>query len=90
MQSTWFPRKRGVVNGISTIGSNLATALLVPIMTTLISTFGDYRTGLSVFAMASIALGIFAFVCLRDDPKDAGMCPDNVSEEEYNRDYKNE
>ena len=90
MQSTWFPRKRGVVNGISTIGSNLATALLVPIMPPRISTFGDYRTGLSVFAMASLALGIFAFLCLRDDPKDAGMYPDNVSEEEYNRDYKNE
>ena len=33
MQSDWFPKKRGVVNGISTIGANIGTAILAPLMT---------------------------------------------------------
>ena len=78
MQSDWFPKKRGVVNGISTIGANIGTAILAPVMTILIS-MADYRTSLSVFAIAAIILGIFAFITLRDNPIDAGMYPDNVT-----------
>lgn len=88
MQSTWFPKKRGVVNGISTIGANIGTAVLAPIMTVLL-TMAEYKTSLSVFAVAAIVLGIYAYITLRDDPIDAGMYPDNVSKEEYERDYKN-
>ena len=87
MQSDWFPKKRGVVNGISTIGANIGTAILAPIMTTLL-TFGMYKSSLSVFGWAAIALAIFAYVTLRDDPKDVGMYPDNVSEEVYEKEYK--
>lgn len=87
LQASWFPKKRGVVVGISTIGANIATALLVPIMTVLV-TVADYRVGLSVFAIAPIILGILCIVVLRDNPIDAGMYPDNVSKEEYERDYK--
>lgn len=79
--------KRGVVNGISTIGANIGTAILAPIMTTLL-TFGMYKSSLSVFGWAAIALAIFAYVTLRDDPKDVGMYPDNVSEEVYEKEYK--
>lgn len=43
MQSDWFPKKRGVVNGISTIGANIGTAILAPIMTTLL-TMAEYKT----------------------------------------------
>lgn len=87
MQSTWFPKKRGVVNGISTIGANIGTAILAPIMTVLL-TMAEYRTSLSVFAVAAVVLGIYAYITLRDDPMDAGMYPDNVTKEEYERDYK--
>jgi OFA family oxalate/formate antiporter-like MFS transporter len=87
MQSTWFPKKRGVVNGISTIGANLGTALLVPIMSALL-TIADYQVGLSVFAVASILLGIFAFIFLRDTPQEAGVYPDNVTKAEYESEYK--
>lgn len=87
MQSDWFPKKRGVVNGISTIGANIGTAILAPVMTVLIS-MADYRISLSVFAIFAILLGIFAFVTLRDDPIDAGMYPDNVTKEVYEKEYK--
>lgn len=87
MQSDWFPKKRGVVNGISTIGANIGTAILAPMMTALL-TFADYKTSLSVFAVAAVMLGIYAFVKLRDDPREAGMYPDNVSKEVYEKEYK--
>lgn len=87
MQSDWFPKKRGVVNGISTIGANIGTAILAPIMTTLL-TMAEYKTSLSVFAVAAVILGIFAYLALRDDPMEAGMYPDNVSKETYEAEYK--
>lgn len=87
MQSDWFPKKRGVVNGISTIGANIGTAILAPIMTTLL-TFGTYKTSLSVFGWFAIILAIFAYITLRDDPKDIGMYPDNVTKEVYESEYK--
>ncbi len=87
MQSDWFPKKRGVVNGISTIGANLGTALLTPIMTFLVLKWG-YKNGLSVFAVAAIALAVYEFIFLRDKPIDAGMYPDNVTKEQYEKEYK--
>lgn len=88
MQSNWFPKKRGIVNGISTIGANIGTAILAPIMTILL-TFGEYKTSLSVFGIAAIVLGIWSYFALRDNPIDAGTYPDNVTEEVYEREYKN-
>ena len=87
MQSDWFPRKRGVVNGISTIGANIGTAVLAPLMTFLLGR-AEYKVSLSVFAAAAVVLGIYAFVTLRDNPMDAGMYPDNVSKEKYETEYK--
>lgn len=87
MQSDWFPKKRGVVNGISTIGANIGTAILAPLMTLLL-TIADYKTSFSIFGIAAIILGIFAFFTLRDDPVDAGMYPDNVTKEVYEAEYK--
>lgn len=86
MQSDWFPKKRGVVNGISTIGANIGTAILAPIMTFLLG-MADYKVSLAVFPVAAVALAIFAFVTLRDNPLDAGMYPDNVTKEVYEKEY---
>lgn len=87
MQSDWFPKKRGIVNGISTIGANIGTAILAPLMTVLL-TVAQYRISFSVFGMSAIILGVFAFVTLRDNPIEAGMYPDNVTKEEYETEYK--
>ncbi|MCU6763437.1 Inner membrane protein yhjX [uncultured Roseburia sp.] len=86
LQSSWFPKKRGVVVGISTIGANIASAIMVPIMTVLV-TIANYKIGLSVFGVLPILMGILCLVFLKDNPMDAGIYPDNVSREEYERDY---
>lgn len=87
MQSDWFPKKRGVVNGISTIGANIGTAILAPLMTFLIG-LADYKVSLAVFPAAAIILAIYAYITLRDDPIEAGMYPDNVTKEVYEAEYK--
>lgn len=87
MQSNWFPKKRGVVNGISTIGANIGTAILVPLMTFLL-TLANYKVSFSVFSIAAIILAIYAYITLRDNPLDAGMYPDNVSKETYEKEYE--
>lgn len=86
MQSDWFPKKRGVVNGISTIGANIGTAVLVPIMIVLLKA-GDYRISISVFGAAAIGLAAYSFFTLRDNPIDAGMYPDNVTREIFENEY---
>lgn len=87
MQSDWFPKKRGVVNGISTIGANIGTAILTPIMTVLLM-MGNYKISLGVFSIAAIILGVFCYLKLRDDPREIGMYPDNVSKETYENEYE--
>jgi sugar phosphate permease len=87
MQSDWFPKKRGVVNGISTIGANLATAILSPLMIFLLA-IGGYKVSMSVFAIAGILLAVYALITLRDNPLDAGMYPDNVTKDVYEAEYK--
>ncbi len=87
MQSDWFPKKRGVVNGISTIGANIGTAILAPLMTFLL-TLADYKTSLAAFAAAALVLAAYEYVTLRDNPIEAGMYPDNVSKEVYETEYK--
>ena len=87
MQSDWFPKKRGVVNGISTIGANIGMAILAPLMTFLL-TLADYKTSLAAFAAAALVLAAYEYVTLRDNPIEAGMYPDNVSKEVYETEYK--
>lgn len=86
MQTAWFPKKRGVVVGISTIGANIASAVLVPVMTVLI-TVANYKVGLAVFAVLPIIMGILCLVLLKDNPIDAGVYPDNVTKEVYEKEY---
>ena len=86
MQSDWFPKKRGVINGISTIGANIGTAVLAPLMTWLL-TLGNYKDSLSIFALAAIALGAYAYLTLRDNPREMGMYPDNVTKEVFEKEY---
>lgn len=86
LQAQWFPRKRGVVVGISTTGANIGSAVLVPMMTILTTVMG-WKMGLSVIGIISILLGIIGIVILRDDPLKAGFYPDNVSKEVYETEY---
>ncbi len=82
----WFPKKKGVVMGYTTMGHNLASAFYVPLITFLVGRFG-VEQGVMIPAFASIVLGILGLIFIRNTPEERGMIPDNVSEEVYKNEY---
>lgn len=82
----WFPKKKGVVMGYTTMGHNLASAFYVPLITFLVGRFGVGQ-GVMVPAAAAIVLGVLGFVFIRDTPQERGLNPDNVSDDVYKNEY---
>ena len=82
----WFPKKKGIVMGYTTMGHNLASAFYVPLISTTISSFG-FAKGVVLPSIAAIILGIVGIIFIRDTPEEKGQLPDNVSKEEYEREY---
>ncbi len=75
LTSSWFPRKRGLALGWSSMGMPLATAVFVPIFAVLIGKFG-LPTALSVFGIAVIILGIISIFWVKNTPEEMGLYPD--------------
>ncbi len=82
----WFPKKKGVVMGYTTMGHNLASAFYVPLITVLVDRLGIER-GVMVPAVASIVLGILGLIFIRNTPQEKGLNPDNVSDKIYRNEY---
>lgn len=82
----WFPKKKGLANGFTTMGHNCGSAFYVPLISLLISMFG-YARGMSYVAVGAIVLGVLGFLFIRNTPQECGMYPDNVSKEVYEREY---
>lgn len=82
----WFPKKKGVVMGYTTMGHNLASAFYVPLITWLVGAFGVEK-GVMVPAIASIVLGIAGLLFIRNTPQERGLNPDNVSDEVFKKEY---
>ncbi len=82
----WFPKKKGVVMGYTTMGHNLASAFYVPLITFLVGRFGVGQ-GVMVPAFAAIILGILGFLFIRNTPQERGLNPDNVSDQVYKTEY---
>lgn len=82
----WFPKKKGVVMGYTTMGHNLASAFYVPFITVLVNTLGVEK-GVIVPAVLSIILGIIGLIFIKNTPQEYGLNPDNVSDEVYRNEY---
>ena len=87
--ANYFPKRKGVVMGYTTMGLNINSACFVAILTVFVSMFGGINKGVLPIVVATIVLGILALIFVKDTPKEIGMFPDNVSEEEYLKDYEN-
>jgi len=83
----WFPKKKGLVMGFTTMGHNLSSAFYVAILTGLIILFGNIRGGVIPIGVAAILLGIVGWIFIRNTPQERGMLPDNVSKEIYEEEY---
>lgn len=82
----WFPKKKGLVNGFTTMGHNMGSAFYVPLISFLIGTYGMSK-GMSVTGTAAIIIGIIGLIFIRNTPQERGMFPDNVTEEVYEKEY---
>lgn len=85
--ASWFPKKKGVVMGYTTMGHNFASAFYVAILTALIGVFGNIKGGCVPIGIACIILGIIGAFFIRNTPQERGLNPDNVSDEVYKNEY---
>lgn len=85
--ANWFPKRKGIVMGYTTMGHNFASAFYVAILTGLVASFGSIKGGCIPIGIAAIILGIIGGVFMRNTPQERGLNPDNVSDEVYQREY---
>lgn len=78
--ANWFPRKKGLVMGWTTMGNNFSTAFFVAMITFFIARMG-LSAGLSIVGVMMIVLGVIGFFVLKDTPEQAGCWPDNIKPE---------
>ena len=85
----WFPKKKGIVMGYTTMGHNMSTGFFVPLITMLVARMGV--TNAVVFPVILIVILAFVgLVFMRNTPQERGINPDNVSDKEYRNEYFNE
>lgn len=82
----WFPKKKGLVNGFTTMGHNAGSAFYVPLISVAIGMLG-YKMGMGVCSIFALILGVIGLVFIRNTPQERGMLPDNVSQEIYASEY---
>jgi len=82
----WFPKKKGIVMGYTTMGHNLASAFYVPLINGLVGRFG-VTNGVIFPAVMVVCLGIVGLLFIRSTPQERGINPDNVTDEVYKKEY---
>jgi OFA family oxalate/formate antiporter-like MFS transporter len=85
--ATWFPKKKGIVMGYTTMGHNLASASYVAFLTFLVAAFGTIKTAAIPMGVIAIIIGIAGILFIRNTPQERGLNPDNVSDEVYKAEY---
>ena len=85
--ANWFPKKKGIVMGYTTMGHNFASAFYVAIMTGLVAAMGSMASASWVLGGAAVVLGIVGYIFMRNTPQERGINPDNVSDQVYAAEY---
>lgn len=75
LTANWWPTKKGVVLGITTIGIVLMNVLYVPLMPKLLGSLGLFG-GMAVIAVILVVVGIITLLCIKNNPEEAGEYPD--------------
>lgn len=83
----YFPKRKGLVMGYTTMGLNINSACFVALLSGLVAALGGIRTGVLPIAIATMLLGVVCLLFVKNTPQEIGMLPDNVGEEEYKRSY---
>lgn len=75
--TNWFPKKKGIAIGWSTMGLNISSACFVTILVGLTAKFGDIKYALWVMAGCLVILAIINFTAFKNYPEEWGAYPDN-------------
>ncbi len=82
----WFPKKKGIVMGYTTMGHNMATGFFVPLITYLVAKLGVTNAVILPTILIFI-LAVCGILLMRNTPQERGINPDNVTDEEYKQNY---
>ena len=85
----WFPKKKGIVMGYTTMGHNMSTGFFVPMITVLVARLG-VANAVVIPAVLVCILAVVGVLLMRNTPQERHINPDNVSDEVYRREYFND
>lgn len=75
--SNWFPKKKGIALGWSTMGAPISSAICIPIFTAIFGITHGMSWPFAVFAIITIVIAILAAFSVKSTPEEAGTYPDN-------------
>ena len=89
MIAHWFPTRKGLALGWATMGSNLSSAVFVPMLMVLVGMGGVNGSFFGVGVLVLITAVIYGLL-VRDTPEEYGCTPDNgaLTEEEIQTNLK--
>ena len=89
MIAHWFPTRKGLALGWATMGSNLSSAVFVPMLMVLVGMGGINGSFFGVGVLVLITAVIYGLL-VRDTPEEYGCTPDNgaLTEEEIQANLK--
>ena len=77
LAAVWFPTRKGLFLGWSTMGIQISAVILVPIMNTLLTHFGISYAYL-FFGILQLVLAVVCWFTVRNTPEELGRTPDNL------------
>lgn len=75
LTANWWPTKKGIVLGFTTMGIVAMNFLYVPMMPKLLGKLG-LGGGMTVIAVLLIIVAIITTICVKNNPEEAGEYPD--------------
>jgi len=77
MVTNWFPRKKGIAIGWSTMGLNISSATAAIIYVAIAARFGSMSYGLYFMAAIAVILAVVTFTAFKNYPEEWNAYPDN-------------
>lgn len=78
LTANWWPTKKGVVLGFSTMGIVLMSVVYVPYIPGAYAKFGIGGTNIALAVITAI-VGIIGLIFIKDTPEEAGTTPDGLT-----------
>ena len=76
MIANWFPTRKGLALGWATMGNNLSSATIVPLLLVFISWRG-VNGSYQIVGIIMAVVAVFFFLCTRSTSEELGIAPDN-------------